>query len=429
MLKLRTCLSRALSWTLALTLPVVLLACGGGTDSATKAHVRLVNSTSGYNSLALTVDGSTIASGVAAGSSANYADASRGTQTLDISSPSSATVLSSRSASLGKDAHYTLLAYGKPGALATQLLDDNQSAPDTNKTLVRVINTAPDAGNVDVYLTGAGDALAQSAPVQTGAAYGTLGPFFSINSGTWRLRVIAAGVPTDVRLDVQGLSFDSKAVLTLVICPGNGGVLVNALLLAQQGAAPAAVNRQARVRVVAGVSSRAVVTVSVAGTTLLSNAVAPALTDYALVPAGAAAPVVSVNGTPVILGSVPTLAAGGDYTLVVYGAPGAALATVIADDNTLPSDSSKAKLRLVNGLSGALTLKVGLVVKASGVAGGAASGYFASDASSTASFNVTSADQLLNFTAIDQVLVANGVYTFFMLGSAAAPLGQLNRDR
>jgi hypothetical protein len=429
MLNLRTCLNLALAW----ALPVVLAACGGGTDSATKAHVRLVNSTSGYSALGLSVASNVVASGVAALTSTAYADTSRGTPTLEVTSPSSATVLLSRSDALGKDDYYTLLAYGKAGALATHLLNDNQSAPDTNKTLVRVINTAPDAGSLDVYLTGANDALAQSAPLQTSAAYGALGAFVTINSGIWRLRVVAAGVPTDVRLDIQGQSFGSKAVQTLVIGPaggpGSGGVLVNALLLTQQGAALAAFNPQARVRVVAGLSSNAVVTASVAGTTLLSNASSPALTDYFLVTAGASPPVVTVNGSAVGFASVPTLAAGGDYTVVVYGAPGAAFGSVTADDNALPSDSSKVKLRLLNGLSSPLTLKLGLVVKASGVASGAGSAYFAADASTTASFNITSADQLVNFSAADQVLLANGVYSYFMLGSASAPRGQLNRDR
>lgn len=425
---LRTSLTRAIGLPCALALVLVLAACGGGTDR-TKAHVRLVNASSGYSSLALTVDGTTIASGVAAGSSADYADASRGSQTLDVSSPSSATILSSRSASLGKDSYYTLLAYGKTGTLTTHFLEDNQAEPASGRTLVRVINTAADAGSLDVYLTGATDALAQSSPLQSGAAYGTVGSYITINNGTWRLRVTAAGVPADVRLDVSGLSFESKGVKTLVITPGQGGVLVSALVLSQQAGVTSAANTQARVRLAAGVSGNAAVTASVGSTTLLKDGLAPALTDYALVSAGAVTPVVTVNGTAVGLNPAPTLTAGADYTLVVFGAPGTAAASLVPDDNSLPSDGSKAKLRLLNGLTGSLTLKVGLVVRASGVAAGSASSYTAADATTTASFNVTSADQVVNFTVSDQALSANGVYTLFMLGSANAPVGQLNRDR
>lgn len=422
MLNLRTCLA------LALSLAVGLAACGGGTDR-TKAHVRLVNASSGYSALSLTVDGSTIASGVAAGTSTGYADASRGTQDLDVSSPSSATILATRNASLGKDTYYSLLAYGKSGALATQLLEETQSTPASGKTLVRVINTAPDAGNLDVYLTGSSDALSQAAPLQSAAAYGTLGNFVTINSGTWRLRVTLAGTATDLRLDASGLAFADKGVVTLVLSPGRGGVLVNALLLNQQGDAVSAANTQARVRVVAGVSSNAAVAASLSGTTLMASTIAPALNDYALVTAGSATPVVTVNGTAVGFATTPSFLAGGDYTLLVYGAPGTASAAVVADDNTLPSDSTKAKLRLVNGQGGSLTLKLGLVVKASDIAAGAGSDYALVDATTTGSIQVTSADAQLNFSASTLTLTANGVYTFFMLGNTSAPVGQLNKDR
>jgi hypothetical protein len=429
MLNLRTRLSQALALALTLSLTLALSACGGGTDR-TKAHVRLANASSGYSALALTVDGSTIAAGVAAGTSTDYADASRGTQDLDISSPSSATVLSTRSASLGKDTYYTLLAYGKAGALATQLLEETQSTPSSGKALVRVINTATDAGSLDVYLTGANDTLLQSAPLQSAAAFGTLGSFVTINSGSWRLRITAANNASDLRLDVPNLSFGSQDVMTLVITPGRSGLLVNGLLLTQQGGVAVAANTQARIRVAAGISGNPVVSASVAGTNLLSSAVVPALTDYALVTAGAVTPVVTVNGgTALSFSAVPTLVAGGDYTLVVHGAPGSAAASILADDNTLPSDSSKAKLRMVNAAAGVLTLKVGLVVKASGVAAGTASGYVAADATTTGTVQVSSADLLLNYNATDLSFAANGVYTLFMLGSSSAPVGQLNRDR
>lgn len=428
MLNLLSRLPHALRPALAILLALALGACGGGADR-TKAHVRLVNASSGYSALALTIDGSTVASGVASGSSTDYADASRGTQDLSFSSPSSATVLATRSATLNKDAYYSVLAYGKAGALATQVLDDNQSAPANGNALVRVINTAADAGALDVYLTGASDALSASAPLQTGAAYGTLNNFVTINAGTWRLRVTAAGNAADLRLDVSGLVFGNKGVLTLVLTPGSGGLLVNALLMPQQDSVTPALNAQARVRVVAGVSSNALVSASVGGNSLMASAVAPAITDYTLVPAGTQTPVVTVNGSALSWPSVPTLVAGGDYTLLVFGAPGAASATVVADDNTVPSDITKAKLRLVNGVAGSLTLKLGLVVKASAVAAGAGSSYASADATTTGSFQVSSADQLLNFSVSDQTLVAGGVYTLFMLGSNSAPVGQLSRDR
>jgi hypothetical protein len=410
---------------------LALAACGGGNDRS-KAHVRLVNASSGYSTLSLVVDGAPITSNAAYGASADYSDASRGTQDLDVSSPNSAAVLSTRSASLSKDNHYTLLAYGKAGALATVLLDDNNAAAATGKTLVRLLNAAPDAGGLDVYLTGTNDALAQATALQTGVAYGSLGTFIPINSGTWRLRVTGVGNKDDLRLDVSSLAFESTAVKTLVLTPGAGGVLVRSLLLTQQGDVSAGGNAQARVRVVAGVSGGAAVTATVAGSTLMSAAAAPALTPYALVNAGTVAVAAAANGNATQL-TTATLTGGGDYTLLVYGPATAPRAVLIADDNTLPSDSTRAKVRLVHGVAdvaGTLSMKIDLVVVADAVASGATSPYALTSPSTTAQLDVTSSDGAMTaYSSSTRTFVAGSVYTLFMIGGPAAPVGALNKDR
>jgi hypothetical protein len=229
---------------------------------------------------------------------------------------------------------------------------------------------------------------------------------------------------------VSGLGFGSQGVNTLVLTPGRGGVLVNALLLAQQGNITTAANSQARVRVVAGVTDAAAVSATVGGTALLSGVAAPAQTNYTLLPAGSPPVVVSANGTAAALSSA-ALVAGSDYTLMVYGTAAAPVAVLLSDDNTLPSDTSTAKLRLVHGLadvSGTLSLQVDLVVLASGVSQGMASAYSPVNASSTTRLTATGAGFTLN-TGADQTFVAGANYSFFVVGSAVAPVPILHRDR
>jgi hypothetical protein len=406
-----------------------LTACGGGAD-LTKAQLRLVNASGGYDALTLSLDGSTVQSSVAYGGNASYVEVDPKGSSATVNSPSSATVLSTTAVSLSKKSHYTLLAYGKAGALASMQLTDETAAPDAGKTLLRIINTAPDAGSLDVYLTAGSDALAASTAQQSAVAYGALGLYNTIVSGTWRLRVAAAGSKTDLRLDVSGLNFDSQGVITLVLTPGRGGVLVNALLLAQQGAVTNAANTQARVRVVAGVTDAGAVSASVGGTLLLSSVAAPAQTNYTLLAAGTVPVLVSANGNAAALNST-ALAAGGDYTLLAYGSAAAPVAVVLTDDNTLPSNTLGSKLRLVHGLAdvgGALSLQVDLVVVADGVAQGAASAYVSVDASTTAKLTATSPGFSLS-TAADQTLLAGSSYSFFVVGSAKAPVPILHRDR
>ena len=95
-----------------------------------------------------------------------------------------------------------------------------------------------------------------------------------------------------------------------------------------------------------------------------------------LVPAGAAINV-SVNGASVAAPAT-ALAAGSDSTLLVYGSAAAPTASLIADDNHLPTTTGNLKLRLLNGLTGAaspLTLDAAFAVIASNVVPGTASPY------------------------------------------------------
>lgn len=420
-------------WLASLAALLLAAGCGGGSDP-TKAYLRLVNASPGYSSLALGVGDAAVASSVAYGASAGYVDVDPVSgKAADVTTPSSAAVLASTTVSLSKKRYYSLLAYGKAGALSALLLDDNNATPDSGKTLVRVINTAPDAGSLDVYLTDAGDLLSQSTAVFTQQAFGTLGGYSTIVSKAWRLRVTGAGVKTDLRLDVSGVNFPSQGVMTLVLTPGRGGVLVNALLLAQQSGITNAANTQARVRAVAGVGGAAAVSASVAGSALLTNASVPSLTGYTLVPAGDAAVSAASDGASTALSSA-TLAAGGDYTLLVYGAAGAPVAAMIEDDNTLPGDSTMAKLRLVHGVgdvAAALTLKVDSLVVADSVALGSASPYALVANSTTAQVSVTAAGSALPLygSSSDQSFAAGANYTIFAVGSSASPSIVKAKDR
>jgi hypothetical protein len=408
---------------------VLVAACGGGADQ-TKALLRAVNASGGYDALTLSLDGSSVQAAVPYAGQAAYAEVDPKGASATVSVPGSATVLTTTSVALSKKNHYTLLSYGKAGALSAMLLNDDNAAPDSGKSLLRIVHAAPDAGPLDVYLTAGGDALATATPLQTAAAVGALGAYNTIVSGAWRLRIAAQGSKTDLRLDVAALDFASQGVFTLVLTPGRGGMLVNALLLAQQGGITNAANTQARVRVVAGVTDSGAVSASLGGTALLSGVAAPAQSNYTLLTAGSVPVVVSANGHAAALTSA-TLAAGGDYTLLAYGTPAAPAAVVLTDDNTLPGNASGSKLRLVHGLADVgspLSLQVDLVVVADGVAQGTASPYVSVDPSVTARLTATAAG-FAGSTAADQTFLAGANYTFFVVGSASAPVPILHRDR
>ncbi|MGC4078838.1 MAG: DUF4397 domain-containing protein [Rubrivivax sp.] len=417
---------------LALSSPVVLAGCGGGTDTS-KAHVRFINASS-YDALTLEVDGDKLFSSIAYGDETKYKDVDPSDCDSTISRSSSATALiSTFTPSLSEDDDYTILAWGPVGKLGWQLLDENTSDPKDDKTKVRVFNGATDAGALDVYITAADDTLADSVAMQSSAAVGTLNEFVTIDKGTWRVRVTAAGSKTDVRLDVSGVVFGGGTVYTLTLAAATSGVLVNGLLLREQKSALTRVDvADARVRIAGAAAANATVSATVDGTELLSSG-SPVVSDYALVDVGTPT-VTAAIGTTDVSGVLPaqTLVAGVDYTLVVYGNAAAPVAVWIQDDNTLSTSSTKAKIRLINAVSdlgSTLSLKLGSSQLVSGVAVGAASSY--AEVSSTTSGTLTVTSPALSgsvLTLSDQIIEAGKVYTVLVGGASGAAAGDLVED-
>lgn len=416
---------------LAAALALLVVGCGDAEVDRTKAQLRVVNA-SAYAELDLRVDDSLRQGRIAYGESAGYLQLDPGTQTLHLARSGSATPLVSQTPSLVRNRYTSLLAWGREGALRATLLDDNVTQPDSGRTLLRVFNAAPEAGTLDIYLTGAGDDLATAVPLQAGAASGVLGNALAVDSRSWRLRVTAAGSKTDLRLDLPALALASREVATLVLTPARGGALVNALLLVQQGGITRQDTASARVRVVAGLADGATLGATVGGVALLNAVGSPAVGLYALVPSGTQPVALAVDGTPLAAADV-ALDPGGDYTLLLRGRPAAPAASWLEDDNRPALDGAAARLRLVHGvadLAGPLTLTADFVPVAEGVRPGAGSGYAELAATTTARLAATAAGQPAPlYTAIDQRLDAGGVYSVFVVGPLAAPTGILRRDR
>lgn len=424
-------LVRWILWSLLGTLAAALAGCYVAPDDRTKARARLVNATRDYASLDLRVDGSLRQGAVAYGGSASYVEVEPDKSSSSITTAGSATALLSFTPAVSANKDYAVLAFGKAGALRQVVLDENQAAPDSGKTGLRVVNAAADAGTLDVYLTSATDALTTAVAVRAGAAYGEVSPALDVAGGNWRLRVTGASNKTDLRLDVADIALPAGQVAVLVLTPSTGGTLVDALLVKQQDTIVQADGANARVRAMAGVGSAGAVTATLGGVSLLESAASPVAGNYRFVAAGSPALAVSVNGNSV--GSpVTSLAAGRDATLLVYGPAATPTAVWVADDNQLPAAAGALRIRLVNGTSGvagSASLAVdGEAIGSGGVAEGAAGTYSEITASSSATLTVSAGATTL-YSANNQALVSGGVYTVFVVGAPGSTTGIIKRDR
>lgn len=406
--------------------------CGGAADDG-EPRLRLINASAGYDSLDLYVDGSQVSSGITQSSAGDYVHVSTDdSHTFKATRHGSVTALVSQPLSRGEDTSTALIAYGWEGSLKLVELNENEAQPGSGVANLQVLNAASgDVPSVDIYLTGSDEDLAGATPVAS-AVTDVSGGYLSVDSGTYRLRVTAAGSTSDVRLDVAAVALGSRSVNTLVLSATSGGALVNGLQVVQQGSVTALANTQARLRVVAAVSDNGVVNAALSGTVLASAAKSPSIGSYTPITAGSVAPTLTVDDSAVRL-PAGTLSAGGDYTLLVWGPASAPQTTLVSDDNRLPTSSTGAKLRLVHALSDlsdTLSLTADYAAIADNLAQGSASTYGSLTAGSSTRLDVTTPTlSSAIYSATDVTIAAKGVYTVFMFGTRAAPVGVLRKER
>ncbi|MGR6805064.1 DUF4397 domain-containing protein [Sphaerotilus natans] len=406
--------------------------CGGASDDD-NATVRVINASTNYGALDLYVDDTLRSSAIAYGQTSGYIGFEAGSHTTTLTRTGSTTALSSVSRSLSEDYGTTVIAYQADGSLKTAQLSDSESAPSSGRAKLLVFNASPDAGSVDVYLSGSSDTLDNATLVASSVSAGSSsGSYTTVGSGTYRLRIAAAGSTTDLRLDAASMTLDSQGVYALVVTPTSGGVLVNSLLVRQGGAITALDTDLARVRLVSAVASSGTVGAAFNGSTLATSVASPAIGSYALVKAGSATPTISVNGASLSTAAI-TLAAGSDTTMMVWGPAASASLSVITDDNRLPTSSTSAKIRLIHGAStnsNPLTLTTNYSAVAENIALGAASTSTSVTAGSSTTIEVsdtTLASALYSLS--DVTLSAKGVYTVFMLPSGSSVTGSLRKER
>ncbi len=396
------------------------------------AQLRFVNATSASGTLDLYETDNELAHAQAMGTASGYLGLDAATYALRVRATGSAGNLVESSQALVKSTHYTMVAYGSDGNIKLATLTETTASPASGYAKLRVLNTTGDAAGLDVFVTDAATGLDAAPKAFAAVAAGATSTTSTVAGGTYRLRVTGADDRSDLRLDIGSFALPDQSVTTLLLVPGTGGVLVNAMAVREQGSVVALANASSRVRVVAGLTGNGTVTVSANAQVLASGLRAPAISGYLQVNAGQPAWSVLANGAA-IAGPSTALSAAADYTLLVHGDAAAPVVTLLNDDNRLPSSSSKLKMRLVNaviGLAGAAALTVDYAVVAGDVGYGAASAYGSLTAATASRVEATGSSSGASlYLNTDVNLVAQGVYSVFVLGGADAPAGLLRRDR
>lgn len=421
---------------LAVLAALSLSACDDGGGSK-RTQVRLMNISPGYTSLDFYASGTDSdadqqrLADVAYDTVSAYIEIDSGTYNVKFKRNGVTSTLHTMSSQqLADDTHHTYIAFGSTGHFSATQISDDVTQPDSGRAKLQVLNLA-EAGSLDVYLTEQSVALDDATPIAASVAHGSGSSTTTLDSGDYRLRVTGASDSDDIRLDIASITLDSRQVVTLILSATQGGVLVNALLLPQQGSITKFANTRARVRGAVGIANGTVVTMRVGGVGVLNSAAVGVVGNYTQVESGSAVIALGVNGVGV---SVPnqTLVAGGEYTLLLWSNADGTQTTLIADDNR-PAASGDAKLRIMNGLS-ALNVPVTLAVDfspvAEGIVLGRASAFTEVDNGTDYQLDVSNTDTAANLhtkTSVD--LLSSGVYTLLMSSNGTAVSGTLRKDR
>ena len=413
---------------------VAVLFLSGCNNDTNDAEVRVLNVSQGYSSLAVYAGSTEEKSAIAFGTLSSYFGLAANTYTLNFDVSGVTTPLASPSETFVEKTHQTFVAYGDTGNFATIEIGEDTTAPSGSTADVELVNAAPDAGAVDVYFTASTTSLDDAAPTFTDVTGGTISNagFVNLTSGTYRMRVTATGSKTDVRLDVASVTLSGGSVSSAIVTDTSGGVLVNAMLLPQQQSLTVDNNPSARVRAVAGISTGTPVAVSLGGVSLLASAAPNSIGDYNLVTAGSAAVTLTIGGTAVTVAD-QSLTAGADYTLLIWNdSTDTTQESLISESNAM-AVSGAAKIRLVNSMSGLgdpLSMTVSYTPEAESIVLGSASAFASVTDGTSIPVGVTDATTSTSlYTNNAASLSSQGVYTLFMFGTAASPVGTLQADR
>ena len=420
--------------------PLMLAGCGGSGSGS--APVRLVNASVGYETgLGFMVESTqATTSDVAYGAVSPFETVEAGSVDVTLNQGGSS-VTSAQTRTIGKGTRYSLVAYGKVNELKSVLITESTTTPDTGKANINVLNVSTDIGAVDVYLSSTltSPYVNQIDSNRSGVSQGSFTPMVP---GDYYITVVGY---LSVAKNLNDIRFQSTTKYTLVdqktytiiLTPGASGVLANAIVLQQDngGTSTSFTNSTSRVRAVTATGGLSVTvqgSSTTSGTTSAVNILSSATgasaqySEYKVVNTGTA-PTVVVGGTTLTVhssdwdgvtatASIASLAAGGDYTLLIYvDSNGNPVAKAVEDDNTSPASSSGAKFRLINlaynNPTSVLSMSVNSLSAASSIAFATASDYTEYTPPQTVSSTVEVFDGSDLLITRSQVLTLANIFT------------------
>ena len=174
------------------------------------SSLAIVHAAPGTPELSLHVDGfRSSVKGLTYGAFINYTEIPDGTSEFAVTKKDSSRVLVKSSLNLKKGKFYSLFVTDVPAKPAFSLFEDDLTVPAADKANVRFVNMSPDAGSLDLGVTG------QTTPVFTNVPFKGASAFTGIAPGAEVTFEIKEYTKTDVVARIEKVKIEKGKIYTI----------------------------------------------------------------------------------------------------------------------------------------------------------------------------------------------------------------------
>lgn len=204
---------------LSLATILLLAACGGGGG---QTRFRMMNAIPDEASLEVLVNSTSVANNIAYGTSTGYQSVKSGSQQVEIEPSGNSNALLQQSVSFGSGTDTTILASNFSSSATYLVLADDNSAPASGDFKLRLVNSSPGLGTVDIYVETPGTDLNTVSPTVGNVAFNSVVNYSSLTAGSYEITVTPVGQKFIV-IDTGSLPFSSGQVRTFVVLNSQAG--------------------------------------------------------------------------------------------------------------------------------------------------------------------------------------------------------------
>jgi hypothetical protein len=218
-----TSFTRRASLAVLAALAVSVTACNDSTSPKPRAQVRFVHAAAGKGAVDFRVDDAAARTNVAYAANASaYGEVEAGSRKLGARLKDATSDLASATQSLTSGNQYTAVLVKRSSGEAITIFADTNSQAAAGKTRLRVINAAPAAAKVDVYVTAEDADLDDAEATISGVEFDKASKYAEVTKGDARIRFTTAGTKTVV-LDIAKATLPDRGVRTIVLLDADEG--------------------------------------------------------------------------------------------------------------------------------------------------------------------------------------------------------------